>query len=99
MSAPPLARLALGVLSLFHASSTLAQSTTVGDIDGKSQLQLQTSLIDYSRLTSMVDDVEGAPETKATGVQFGIASRLGLAYGYGFSNHVQMHLLAGFSVR
>jgi outer membrane protein W len=99
MSAPLLARLAVGALCLFYASHGAAQSASVGSIDGRVQLQLQSSLVEYNRLTSEADSDTGRPEAKTVGVQFGSASRLGLAVGYGFSNRLQLHVLAGFAMQ
>lgn len=99
MSSPLFARVVLGALCLVYASRTAAQPGPGRSIDGKVQLQLQTSVVEYSRQTNESDADSGAPKTETRGVQLGVASRLGLALGYGVSNRLQLHRLTGFVVQ
>ena len=64
-------------------------------VDGKRQLQLQSAVVEYVPLNNELDGAK----RRSNDVQFGLASRLGLGLGFALSNNLQLHLLAGFSLR
>jgi hypothetical protein len=64
-------------------------------IDGRTELQLQTSLMSLSSIEVRTEQQSAGEGTTTTQSDVGFTPRLGFGLGHGFGDHLLLHLLAG----
>ncbi len=82
------------------ACLAMAVPARAADIDGRTQLQLQTALVNAYSLTFKYDDSYGEDSDEETTFHrdIGFAPRFGVGIGRAFSEHGMFHLLGALSL-